>query len=149
MEFSRCVFLFGGDEEDRTPDPLLAGQVLSQLSYAPTAAFLVGLSGLEPLASRLSGVRSDQLSYRPPSLASEVPCGPSKPCSGLALGLRFFGRSRSFLRLPSLPRKEVIQPHLPIRLPCYDFTPIIRPALDGWLLFRLPRRLRVLLTFVV
>ena len=26
------------------------------------------------------------------------------------------------------PRKEVIQPHLPIRLPCYDFTPVIRPA---------------------
>ena len=25
----------GGDEEDRTPDPLLAKQVLSQLSYAP------------------------------------------------------------------------------------------------------------------
>ena len=24
-----------------------------------------------------------------------------------------------------LLRKEVIQPHLPIRLPCYDFTPII------------------------
>ena len=30
-----------------------------------------------------------------------------------------------------LPRKEVIQPHLPIRLPCYDFTPIIGPTLDG------------------
>ena len=28
-------------------------------------------------------------------------------------------------------RKEVIQPHLPIRLPCYDFTPVIRPAFDG------------------
>ena len=28
----------------------------------------------------------------------------------------------------SSPRKEVIQPHLPIRLPCYDFTPVIRPA---------------------
>ena len=25
-------------------------------------------------------------------------------------------------------RKEVIQPHLPIRLPCYDFTPVIEPA---------------------
>ena len=25
-------------------------------------------------------------------------------------------------------RKEVIQPHLPIRLPCYDFTPVISPA---------------------
>ena len=28
-----------------------------------------------------------------------------------------------------LLRKEVIQPHLPIRLPCYDFTPVIAPAL--------------------
>ena len=34
----------------------------------------------------------------------------------------------------SLPRKEVIQPHLPIRLPCYDFTPVIRLTFDGWLL---------------
>ena len=33
-----------------------------------------------------------------------------------------------------LHRKEVIQPHLPIRLPCYDFTPIIGPTFDGWLL---------------
>ena len=30
-----------------------------------------------------------------------------------------------------LLRKEVIQPHLPIRLPCYDFTPIIYPTLGG------------------
>ena len=30
-------------------------------------------------------------------------------------------------------RKEVIQPHLPIRLPCYDFTPIICPTFGGWL----------------
>ena len=29
-----------------------------------------------------------------------------------------------------LLRKEVIQPHLPIRLPCYDFTPIINPTFD-------------------
>ena len=29
---------------------------------------------------------------------------------------------------PVLLRKEVIQPHLPIRLPCYDFTPIIGPT---------------------
>ena len=28
-------------------------------------------------------------------------------------------------------RKEVIQPHLPIQLPCYDFTPVIGPAFDG------------------
>ena len=27
-------------------------------------------------------------------------------------------------------RKEVIQPHLPIRLPCYDFTPVTDPTLE-------------------
>jgi hypothetical protein len=27
-----------------------------------------------------------------------------------------------------IPRKEVIQPHLPIRLPCYDFTPVMNPT---------------------
>src|SRR2546421_9566661 len=34
-------------------------------------------------------------------------------------------------RLPKLLRKEVIQPHLPVRLPCYDFTPIADPTFDG------------------
>ena len=33
-----------------------------------------------------------------------------------------------------LHRKEVIQPHLPIRLPCYDLTPIIEPTFDSCLL---------------
>ena len=33
-------------------------------------------------------------------------------------------------RLPEiLPRKEVIQPHLPIRLPCYDFIPLTKHTL--------------------
>ena len=32
----------GGDEEIRTLDPLLAGQVLSQLSYTPVALLLQG-----------------------------------------------------------------------------------------------------------
>ena len=31
-------------------------------------------------------------------------------------------------------RKEVIQPHLPIRLPCYDFTPVIGSTFDSSLL---------------
>ena len=39
----------------------------------------------------------------------------------------------------ALPRKEVIQPHLPIRLPCYDFTPITSFTFGGVLLaVRLP-----------
>ena len=72
-----------GDGEIRTLDPLLARQVLSQLSYTPMSgmrvfpfsrqslysvfvSFLtVGLSGLEPPTSRLSGVRSNRLSYKP------------------------------------------------------------------------------------
>ena len=36
-----------------------------------------------------------------------------------------------------LLRKEVIQPHLPIRLPCYDFTPIINPTFGSVPLVRL------------
>ena len=51
----------GGDGRARTGDPLLAKQVLSQLSYIPGCR-VVGLSGFEPETSRLSAVRSHQLS---------------------------------------------------------------------------------------
>ena len=40
-----------------------------------------------------------------------------------AVAGRCCGLSRRF------PRKEVIQPHLPVRLPCYDFVPVAAPAL--------------------
>ena len=54
--------------------------------------------------------------------------------SSLALPLGF-ARVRPGIRgvslSSSLPRKEVIQPHLPIRLPCYDFTPVISLTFDG------------------
>lgn len=43
-------------------------------------------------------------------------------------------RTPAGVRAPAFPRKEVIQPHLPVRLPCYDFTPIIDPTFDGCLL---------------
>ena len=45
-------------------------------------------------------------------------------------------------------RKEVIQPHLPVRLPCYDFVPIADPTFDGSLPKGLGHRLRVLPTFM-
>ena len=48
-----------------------------------------------------------------------------------------------------LPRKEVIQPHLPVRLPCYDFTPLTLHTFDASPLGRLGRRLRVQTTRVV
>lgn len=40
-------------------------------------------------------------------------------------------------------RKEVIQPQVLLRLPCYDFTPVICPALDGSLLTVRPPALGV------
>ena len=57
------------------------------------------------------------------SLPSQPVIQPDRPWNELSSFLSSF-----------LPRKEVIQPHLPIRLPCYDFTPVIGLALDGWLL---------------
>ena len=62
--------VFGGAKRDRTADLLLARQALSQLSYGPkfsmgtdfSESIMVGLSGLEPPTSPLSGVRSNQLS---------------------------------------------------------------------------------------
>ena len=47
-----------------------------------------------------------------------------------------------------LLRKEVIQPHLPVRLPCYDFVPIADPTFDSSLPKGLGHWLRVLPTFV-
>lgn len=46
-----------------------------------------------------------------------------------------------------LLRKEVIQPHLPVRLPCYDFVPIADPTFDSSLT-SLSHWLRVLPTFM-
>ena len=67
---------------DRTADLLRAKQALSQLSYSPIvlqslyrSSFkrsLVGLSGLEPPTSPLSGVRSNHLSYKPAEIFTAV-----------------------------------------------------------------------------
>ena len=78
---------------------------------------LVGLGGLEPPTSPLSGVRSNQLSYRPEaSTDAVVRIGHNEPDN-------LNGHSRQ--RIILLFFKEVIQPQVPLRLPCYDFTPVI------------------------
>ena len=70
FSFVRRSFLLwtSGDKGIRTLDPLLARQVLSQLSYIP----VMGLNGLEPSTSRLSGVRSNQLSFNPVKSGSRL-----------------------------------------------------------------------------
>ena len=103
----------GGDEGNRTLAPLLAGQVLSQLSYTPVSGFAV-------LQNRTTSRKTVSL----------IPSGFS-----IDYSKRIFRRFRLTLYLvPVLHRKEVIQPHLPIRLPCYDFTPVAYPTFGSALL---------------
>ena len=78
--------LAGGDDRDRTGDPLLAKQVLSQLSYAPgmakPATPVLGQGGFEPPTPRLSSVCSNQLSYWPIAVQTADPPGPTNHIVG-------------------------------------------------------------------
>ena len=51
-------------------------------------------------------------------------CGESSVAGHLPDGLLPSIRVKLISLRINLPRKEVIQPHLPVRLPCYDFTPL-------------------------
>ncbi len=69
------------------------------------------------------------------------------PYSLAKLPLQFIKLNNGLLRIGSrinTLRKEVIQPHVPVRLPCYDFTPIISPTFNT-----LTACLQVLLTLMV
>ena len=90
----------------------------------------MGLDGLEPSTSRLSSVRSNQLSYRPDRRVERVIPSKLNKVSCVQVSVRL---SVCFLR------KEVIQPQVLLRLPCYDFTPITSFTFGGVLLaVRLP-----------
>ena len=104
------------------------------------------IRGFEPLTPGLQSRCSSQLSYIPLTLSVKNPVSkknekrqgkkerkpvfiiqtevkiPQKPVSAL-----YTTHSLSF-------RKEVIQPHLPVRLPCYDFTPLTKRTFDSALL---------------
>ena len=67
---------------------------------------MVGMAGLEPATPALSAQCSNHLSYTPTRYVK-------KQCVILL-------------------RKEVIHPHLPVRIPCYDFTPITVHTLDAF-----------------
>jgi hypothetical protein len=135
------------------------GHSLVTSLYSLCPALMVGPSGFEPPTLRLSGVRSNQLSYGPfhpgPPLpgpnvfpggrafspAAQRATGPQGLCSSLETEQdapcrrsnrpRFLPRRVQHVEpgvgyslMLLLLRKEVIQPHLPIRLPCYDFIPL-------------------------
>jgi hypothetical protein len=121
---------------------------LARPQHLPTCAYaivkerrtrVVGLGRFELPTPRLSSVCSNQLSYRPVLPRPRAP------------GIQRTGkRARSFktgqqvheiaefdlsaappLRAEKLLRKEVIQPQVPLRLPCYDFTPVTSHSLGA------------------
>ena len=51
----------------------------------------------------------------------------------LVTGRIHHGRAAHRSKSSGIPRKEVIQPQLPLRLPCYDFTPVTNPTFGGCL----------------
>ena len=115
----------------------------------------MGQGRVELPTSRLSGVRSNHLSYWPGGGARtprapvgadhvfEGKLGPSKlnpitvetityEASEALLGfLNRVGFDLKVFNLKGLKllRKEVIQPQVPLRLPCYDFTPVTEHSL--------------------
>ena len=157
----------GGANRDRTDDLMLAKHALSQLSYGPgyehvtsplacraVAAKrrrLVGPGRVERPPSRLSGVRSNHLSYEPDEVFVHSNARGSaarfrrkgretKGAARTAVCLRDAGnvlvrdQANPIVSMASILRKEVIQPQVPLRLPCYDFGPVADPTLAGCLL---------------
>ena len=134
---------------------------------------MVGPGGLEPPTSRLSGVCSNQLSYRPLKRSAQTQSPPFLLSKGgevavecaiapqpLRSGCGVYGKRNEdggVSHLFSISdasidretvwrcilRKEVIQPQVPLRLPCYDFPPVADPTVVGCLHCWLAHRLRV------
>jgi hypothetical protein len=73
---------------------------------------------------------------------------PGEPASGTAR-MPSTGRAPAAVGAAAFPRKEVIQPQLPLRLPCYDFTPITDATFGRCLPCGLAHGLRVFPAFVV
>ena len=88
------------------------------MSYKITQHYakLVGLGRVELPTSPLSGVRSNQLSYRPNYQ------GPNNPIATTDRIKQFVW---ILMKTMMSSIKEVIQPQVPLRLPCYDFTPVM------------------------
>ena len=119
--------------------------------------------GVPPGASGKPHATKSRVAVREPkSISAPLPAGPPKgtreandlfhtstptPKPGTIPGA-WATRRTPDRRPEKLRRKEVIQPHLPVRLPCYDLVPITSLTLDGSIHKGLGHRLRVLPTFM-
>ena len=155
---------------NRRPEACKATALPTELQ--PLCLIMVGLGRFELPTSPLSGVRSNQLSYRPDIIrtlhidqSSRITAEPTDRSANQTIALlireprlRFQnregmpGRRARRTRVPRgacckgkcvedeglnpdptarFLRKEVIQPQVPLRLPCYDFTPVADLTVAG------------------
>jgi hypothetical protein len=141
----------GGRAWTRTRDLGLIRAALSPPELRARQALALGSPGGPPARYPRRSARTDlahSVACQAPHVAPPTSPAPVAPLPGLdpvargvprgsvptAAGSALGGLTR-VRRCPQrlLPRKEVIQPQLPLRLPCYDFVPITSPALDGCL----------------
>ena len=142
---------------------MLAKHALYQLSYGPMGnardpirsclePSVVGPGRLELPTLRLSGVRSNHLSYGPmqrPRSKAATPWARDRVASldrpatneereteTATFRTWIVSLNEPIGREPwrFILRKEVIQPQVPLRLPCYDFTPVADPTVVACLL---------------
>ena len=126
------------------PTSCLSGTRSNHLSYEPLCTWflkdrLVEMMGFEPMTPCLQG-RCSPSWATPPNVIRDFACfSVFKRSFKIEQRTQKTSLSRLttnivFLLVSILHRKEVIQPHLPIRLPCYDLTPIIEPTFGHCLL---------------
>ena len=128
--------------------PIAIFNLRSKLRLPADACPLVEMMGFEPMTPCLQGRCSPNWATPPlvcvcslyfkdqKNLIILQNWTTNKTCTSNLVVLGYdstLSYAQTYWFMPVLHRKEVIQPHLPIRLPCYDLTPIIGPTFDSCL----------------
>ena len=139
-EITTChyaVFKVRGGHPPESPPATLE----TRTTTGRRSACLSKLNSMRPTSSqaRRPARRGRRSSRRVPDRARNAICGRQVTHRG---ELHIYqGDANDAMR--RIPRKEVIQPQLPLRLPCYDFTPVTDSTFDCSLPCGLGHRLRV------
>ncbi|KAK8516958.1 hypothetical protein V6N12_032158 [Hibiscus sabdariffa] len=104
------------------PSPQNERGDLVVLGARSTTELIARRAGL-PLGARYAKSERNPI----PLFPFYAPMSPHGRRSSLLFGCEAVSNQNTQQAL-ALPEKEVIQPHLPVRLPCYDFTPVTSPA---------------------
>ena len=131
----------GGARRDRTDDLMLAKHALSQLSYGPRRYKGRTLMRADPKSCSFS---EEERETKTADIRTCKATGSDKIrvyCSKCSKDL--INDCSKIMVERNILRKEVIQPQVPLRLPCYDFTPVADPTVVGCLPCGLAHHLRV------